>query len=96
MEWLEYSARAANKGYHRDLLLHCKGLKKTCAVPGGNFLNRLLSHLDQYDPATKRLLGVGYAQGQPKFLDMQGKAADCSAATIVRFTLWHKSGQPSI
>lgn len=76
MEWLEYSAKAANKGYHRDLLLHGKGLKETCAVPGGNFLNRLLGHLDQYDPDTKRLLGVGYAQGQPKFLDMQGKAAD--------------------
>jgi len=76
MEWLEYSAKAANKGYHRDLLLHGKGLKETCAVPGGNFLNRLLSHLDQYDPDTKRLLGVGYAQGQPKFLDIQGKAAD--------------------
>lgn len=76
MEWLEYSAKAANKGYHRDLLLHGKGLKETCAVPGGNFLNRLLTHLGQYDPDTKRLLGVGYAQGQPKFLDMQGKASD--------------------
>ena len=76
MEWLEYSAKAANKGYHRDLLLHGKGLKETCAVPGGNFLNRLLSHLDQYDPDTKRLLGIGYAQGQAKFLDMQGKAAN--------------------
>lgn len=76
MEWLEYSAKAANKGYHRELLLHGKGLKETCAVPGGNFLNRLMSHLEQYDPDTKRLLGVGYAPGQPKFLDMQGKAAD--------------------
>lgn len=66
MEWLEYSAKAANKGYHRELLLHGKGLKETCAVPGGNFLNRLLSHLDQYDPETKRLLGVGYAQGHPR------------------------------
>jgi len=75
-EWLEYSAKAANKGYHRDLLLHGKGLKETCAVPGGNFLNRLLAHLDQYDPDTKRLLGIGYVQGQAKFLDMQGKASD--------------------
>ncbi|MCX7146512.1 MAG: hypothetical protein NT042_09985 [Sulfuritalea sp.] len=39
-------------------------------------LNRLLAHLDQYDPDTKRLLGIGYAQGQAKFLDMQGKASD--------------------
>lgn len=76
LEWLDYSAKAANKGYHRDLLLHGKGLKETCAVPGGNFLNRLKSHLNHYDPDTKRLLGVGYAQGQPKFLDIQGKASD--------------------
>ncbi len=79
LEWLDYAAKAANKGYHRDLLIHGKGLRETCAVPGGNFLNRLLSHLDQYDPATKRLLGIGYAQGHAKFLDMQGKAADLSS-----------------
>lgn len=60
MDWLDHAAKAANKGYHRDLLIHEKGLRETCAVPGGNFLNRLLSHLDQYDPATKRLLGIGY------------------------------------
>ncbi|MBC7618218.1 MAG: N-6 DNA methylase [Candidatus Saccharibacteria bacterium] len=79
LQWLDYAAIAANKGYHRDLLIHEKGLRETCAVPGGNFLNRLLSHLDQYDPATKRLLGIGYAQGHAKFLDMQGKAADLSS-----------------
>jgi type I restriction enzyme M protein len=76
LEWLEYSARAANKGFHAELLLHGKGLAETCLVPGGNFLNRLLAHLDQYDPDTRRLLGIGYAQGQAKFLDMQGKASD--------------------
>lgn len=76
LEWLEYSARAANKGFHKELLLHGKGLAETCLVPGGNFLNKLLAHLDHYDPDTKRLLGIGYAQGQAKFLDMQGKASD--------------------
>ncbi|WP_321875938.1 HsdM family class I SAM-dependent methyltransferase [Burkholderia cenocepacia] len=76
LEWLEDSAKAANKGFHKDLLLYGKGLKETCAVPGGNFLNRLRTHLGQYDPDTKRLLGVGYAEGQAKFLDMQGKASD--------------------
>lgn len=79
LEWLDYAAKAANKGYHRDLLIHEKGLRETCAVPGGNFLNRLLTHLDQYDPATKRLLGIGYAQGHAKFLDMQGKASDLAS-----------------
>lgn len=79
LSWLDYAAKAANKGYHHDLLIHEKGLRETCAVPGGNFLNRLLSHLEQYDPATKRLLGVGYAQGHAKFLDMQGKASDLAS-----------------
>lgn len=76
LEWLGYSAKAANKGFHRDLLLHGKGLREICVVPGGNFLNRLLAYLGDYDPDTKRLLGIGYAQGQAKFLDMQGKASD--------------------
>ncbi len=79
LEWLDYAAKAANKGYHPDLLMHEKGLREVCLVPGGNFLNRLLSHLEQYDPATKRLLGIGYAQGHAKFLDMQGKAADLAS-----------------
>lgn len=74
--WLAMSARAANKGYHRELLIHGKGLKETCLVPGGNFRNKLIAHLDQYDLETKRLLGMGYAEGEPKFLDIQGKASD--------------------
>lgn len=79
LEWLDFAAKAAKKGYHRDLLIHEKGLREVCLVPGGNFLNRLLSHLEQYDPATKRLLGIGYAQGHAKFLDMQGKASDLAS-----------------
>lgn len=75
-EWLELSAKAVNKGYHGELLLLDKGLKETCAVPGGNFRNRLMAHLEQYDPETRRLLGLGYAEGTPRFLDIQGKASD--------------------
>lgn len=78
-QWLDDSAKAINKGYHKDLLLYGKGLRETCSVPGGNFLNRLLSHLNQYDPDTKKLLGIDYAQGSAKFLDMQGKASDLNA-----------------
>lgn len=76
LEWLEYPARAAAKGFHRELLLYDKGLAETCAVPGGNFLNRLMDYLNQFDPDTRRLLGVGYAPGEAKFLDFQGKASD--------------------
>ncbi|WP_322021748.1 MULTISPECIES: class I SAM-dependent DNA methyltransferase [unclassified Burkholderia] len=75
-EWLEASARAENKGFHPELLLLGKGLKETCAVPGGNFRGRLLAHLELYDTETKRLLGLGYPEGAPKYLDIQGKASD--------------------
>ncbi|ABD69099.1 N-6 DNA methylase [Rhodoferax ferrireducens T118] len=78
-KWLDDTAKAVGKGYHKDLLLHDKGLRETCLVPGGNFLNRLLSHLNSYDPDTKKLLGIDYAQGSAKFLDMQGKASDLNA-----------------
>jgi type I restriction enzyme M protein len=78
-EWLENAARVANKGYHPELLLLDKGLRETCAVPGGNFRNRLIAHLNQYDPETKKLLGLGYAEGEKKFLDIQGKASDLFA-----------------
>jgi len=78
-EWLEKAARVANKGYHPELLLLDKGLRETCAVPGGNFRNRLIAHLNQYDPETKKLLGLGYAEGEKKYLDIQGKASDLFA-----------------
>ena len=75
-DWLERSAKAENKGFHRELLLLGKGLRETCAVPGGNFRSRLLAHLEGYDLETKRLLGLGYPEGAPKYLDIQGKASD--------------------
>ncbi|MGF6273894.1 type I restriction enzyme M protein [Massilia sp. UYP11] len=78
-DWLEAAAKAVNKGYHPELLLLDKGLRETCAVPGGNFRARLMAHLDQYDPETKKLLGLGYAESDPKYLDIQGKAADLFA-----------------
>lgn len=78
-EWLEKAARVANKGYHPELLLLDKGLRETCAVPGGNFRNRLIAHLNQYDPETKKLLGLGYAEGEKKYLDIQGVASDLFA-----------------
>ncbi|MGB7650725.1 MAG: N-6 DNA methylase [Gallionella sp.] len=74
LTWLDRSVKAAGKGYHADLILHKKGLQETCQVPGGHFLNRLITYLEQYDPETRRLLGLGYVAGQPKFLDIQGKA----------------------
>ena len=84
LTWLDMSIKAAGKGYHQDLVLHNKGLQETCQVPGGNFLNRFTTHLEQYDPETRRLLGMGYVAGLPKFLDIQGKAQ----------SLWGMPNQP--
>jgi type I restriction enzyme M protein len=84
LTWLDMSVKAAGKGYHQDLVMHGKGLKETCQVPGGNFLNRFTTHLEQYDPETRRLLGMGYVAGLPKFLDIQGKA----------LSLWSMPNQP--
>lgn len=84
LTWLDMSIKAAGKGYHQDLVKHGKGLKETCQVPGGNFLNRFTTHLEQYDPETRRLLGMGYVAGLPKFLDIQGKAQ----------SLWGMPNQP--
>lgn len=77
--WLDMSVKNSGKGYHQDLVLYNKGLKETCQVPGSNFLNRLTQHLGHYDPETRRLLGMGYVAGQPKFLDIQGKAQSLSS-----------------
>jgi len=84
LAWLDQSVKAAGKGYHQDLVLHGKGLKETCQVSGGHFLNRFTTHLEQYDPETRRLLGMGYVAGLPKFLDIQGKAQ----------SLWGMPNQP--
>jgi type I restriction enzyme M protein len=84
LTWLDMSIKAAGKGYHQDLVMHNKGLQETCQVPGGNFLNRFTTHLEQYDPETRRLLGMGYVAGLPKFLDIQGKAQ----------SLWGMPNQP--
>ena len=84
LTWLDMSVKAVGKGYHQDLVLHGKGLKETCQVPGGNFLNRFTTHLEQYDPETRRLMGMGYVAGLPKFLDIQGKAQ----------SLWGMPNQP--
>ncbi len=74
--WLDAAIKHAGKGYNSELVQHGKGIKDVCLVPGANFLNRLISHLNHYDPESQRLLGVGYASGTAKFLDLQGKASD--------------------
>ena len=76
IDWLDESCKAANKGYHPELVRDGKGLKETCLVPGGNFFNRLRTHLSLYDPDTRRLLGLGYTPGTPKYLDIEGIASD--------------------
>ena len=73
--WLTSSIADENYGYHEQTALLGYSLKEVCAVPGGNFLNRLLTYVEGYDTDTKRLLGIGYQKGYPKFMDFEGVAS---------------------
>lgn len=70
-------------GFHAEIAETGLGLAHLAQVQGGNFLNRLRVWLDMWDPGTKRLLGVGYAQGQGKFLDMDGVSSDLQAKDVL-------------
>lgn len=73
--WLTSGIDNENYGYHEKTALTGYSLKDVCAVPSGNFLNRLLTYVEGYDDETRRLLGVGYQKGYPKFMDFEGIAS---------------------
>lgn len=73
----------AGLGYHQEIAESGLGLAHLAQVQGGNFLNKMKLWIDRWDADTKRLLGVGYAQGQLKFLDMDGMASDLQAKGIL-------------
>lgn len=73
----------ANKGFHQEIAESGLGLAHVSQVQGGNFLNKLKLWLDGWDPDTKRLLGVGYSEGQLAFLNMSGIAAALHAKNIL-------------
>jgi type I restriction enzyme M protein len=79
MQWLQGTIQNEGYGYHPDVAGLGVGLAEIVKVKTGNFLAQLESYLKQFDPETRRILGVDYAPGQPKFLDIKGVAGDLAS-----------------
>lgn len=71
--------QGSGMGFHQEIAESGLGLSHVSQVQGGNFLNKFKLWLDQWDPETKRLLGVDYAEGKDKFLDIRGVSSDLHA-----------------
>jgi type I restriction enzyme M protein len=79
VQWLQANIQNEGYGYHPDIARLGIGIADLVRVKTGNFVVQLESYLKQFDPETRRLLGVDYAPGQPKFLDIKGVSYDLSS-----------------
>ena len=77
--WLQQNIQIEGYGYHPDIARLGVGLAELVKVKAANFYLQLQTYLKQFDPETRRLLGVDYVEGQPKFLDIKGVALDLSS-----------------
>lgn len=59
-------------GYHPELIKNGRTLSVVCETQPGNFYARLMTYLEKYDIETKTLLGIEYAEGTSKHLDLKG------------------------
>lgn len=79
IQWLQTNIQNEGYGYHPDIAKLGVGVADLVKVKTGNFYVQLEGFLKQFDAETRRLLGVDYAPGQPKFLDIKGVALDLSS-----------------
>jgi type I restriction enzyme M protein len=79
VQWLQSNIQNEGYGYHPDIARLGIGIADLVRVKTGNFVVQLESYLKQFDPETRRLLGVDYAPGQPKFLDIKGVSYDLAS-----------------
>lgn len=62
-------------GYHPELIKFNRSLSVICETQPANFYSRLMEYLGKYDGghnSTKELLGIDYAEGTSKHLDLKG------------------------
>lgn len=74
-DWLVQTMANTGFGSHPSLARTGRGLKDVCLVPGGNFFNRLMDYLNDFDPVTKELLGIDATDEHARFLALRGYAA---------------------
>lgn len=72
IELLNESILYQNYGYHPELIKNGRTIASLCQTQPSNFYARLIDYLSKYDSETKNLLGIGYAEGTSKHLDLQG------------------------
>lgn len=59
-------------GFHPELVQNQRSLLSICETQPANFYDRLMQYLSKYDTETKKLLGIEYAEGTSKHLDIKG------------------------
>lgn len=79
IELLNDSVLAQNYGYHPELVKNGRTIWSLCETQPSNFYSRLIDYLAKYDTDTKTLLGLGYAEGTSKHLDLQGVIGSLNA-----------------
>lgn len=66
-------------GYHHELAISNRSLKSLCETQPANFYSRLTEYLSKYNNETKILLGIEYAEGTSKHLDLKGTIGSFNA-----------------
>ncbi len=66
-------------GYHQELIKFGRALSTICETQPSNFYARLTEYLSKYDTETKTLLGIEYAEGTSKHLDLKGVIGSLNA-----------------
>ena len=69
---LDESLQYEKYGYHPELIKSNRSLANICETQPANFYSRLVEYLSKYDSETKTLLGIEYAEGTSKHLDLKG------------------------
>ena len=71
VDLLNESILSEKYGYHPELIKFNRPLSYICESQPSNFYSRLIEYLSKYDIETKTLLGIEYAEGTPKYLDIK-------------------------
>ena len=79
IELLNESILNEKYGYHPDLIKTNHSLAYICETQPSNFYARLTEYLSKYDEETKKLLGIEYAEGTSKHLDLKGVIGSLAA-----------------
>lgn len=77
--FLSESIEHEKYGYHPELIKFNRSLASICETQPSNFYARLTEYLSKYDEETKKLLGVEYAEGTSKHLDLKGVVGSLAA-----------------